>query len=74
MDAVQFRDPFPSHYVQISLSLAKNISGDLGNRGPEAPEKDWPLDIRLLSDQFAADRSSMILKELILRQYRQEAI
>jgi uncharacterized protein (TIGR02687 family) len=33
-----------------------------------APEADWLLDIRLYADQFAADRSSMILKELGLRQ------
>lgn len=33
-----------------------------------APEKDWLLDIRLYADQFAADRSSMILKELGLHQ------
>jgi uncharacterized protein (TIGR02687 family) len=33
-----------------------------------APENDWLLDIRLYSDQFAADRSSMILKELGLHQ------
>ena len=33
-----------------------------------APESDWLLDIRLYADQFAADRSSMILKELGLHQ------
>jgi uncharacterized protein (TIGR02687 family) len=32
------------------------------------PEQDWLLDIRLYADQFAADRSSMILKELGLHQ------
>jgi uncharacterized protein (TIGR02687 family) len=32
------------------------------------PELDWLLDIRLYADQFAADRSSMILKELGLHQ------
>ena len=33
-----------------------------------SPESDWLLDIRLYADQFAADRSSMILKELGLHQ------
>jgi uncharacterized protein (TIGR02687 family) len=33
-----------------------------------APEIDWLLDIRLYAGQFAADRSSMILKELGLLQ------
>lgn len=32
------------------------------------PEKDWLLDIRLYAEAFYADRSSMILKELGLRQ------
>ena len=32
------------------------------------PESDWLLDIRLYADHFAADRSSMILKELGLHQ------
>ena len=32
------------------------------------PDKDWLLDIRLYSEPFAADRSSMILKELGLHQ------
>ena len=38
------------------------------NGDQPAPEQDWLLDIRLYADQFAADRSSMILKELGLHQ------
>lgn len=33
------------------------------------PEKDWLLDIRLYAEKFAADRSTMILKELGLLQH-----
>lgn len=35
---------------------------------PPAPESDWLLDIRLYAAPFAADRTSMLLQELGLRQ------
>ena len=36
---------------------------------PPEPEQDWLLDIRLYAVPFAADRTSMLLQELGLRQH-----
>lgn len=60
----------PSLAAKVAIELEQPDTRFLVYEDGEqpAPENDWLLDIRLYADQFAADRSSMILKELGLHQ------
>ena len=63
-------DETPTLEAKVTIELeqpdARFLIYETGDQ--PTPEQDWLLDIRLYADQFAADRSSMILKELGLHQ------